>query len=607
MNSIKKVGSMLKYNMKTLIIFELLFKLLTVLIFTPLFLNLFNLIMKVVGYNYLTLENVVNFLINPITIILILVLLLFMMIYTMFDITTIIIILDKSYHQEKVKVVDAVRAALFKCKNLFHVKNILLAVLVLFLIPFLHMGVASSFITTIKIPEFIADFIIKNKFLLTLFLILIVFLVYLLLKWMYSLHYFVLENLSFKEARKKSKSLSCHHHIKDLLTLTIVQISSSIIYFLFIAIGVIVILIFNKLLGHITIINSFITTIIWLFIAFSFICYTLLATPISYATISFLYYIHKSKNQEKIISLKIENSSNNLKINNYLKRIGAILSIIAIILGTIFTYGVYKGKYKLNIEYVRTLEVTAHRGASVQYPENTMSAFVGAKNLGAVWIELDVQQTKDGQIIVIHDTNLKRTTGLNKNTWDVTYEEIKDLDAGSFLNKTYKDERIPLLKDVVKWAKENNMKLNIELKPTGKEKDFEKSVVDIVVDNDYTADCVITSQIYSVLENVKKYNKNIETVYVMSLAVGDITVLKAADHFSVEASSVNKALVKKVHNAGKELYAWTVNSKENILKMINLKVDNIITDNITLAKDTIYSSKTSNVINEYINFINKIF
>ena len=106
---------------------------------------------------------------------------------------------------------------------------------------------------------------------------------------------------------------------------------------------------------------------------------------------------------------------------------------------------------------------------------------------------------------------------------------------------------------------------------------------------------------------MKEYDASIHTVYVMSLAYGDITELTAADHFSIEASNVNQSLVKKVHNAGKELYVWTVNTVENMQKMIELHVDNLITDNITLAKDTITKSKTSNIIQEYIRFIEKNF
>ena len=151
------------------------------------------------------------------------------------------------------------------------------------------------------------------------------------------------------------------------------------------------------------------------------------------------------------------------------------------------------------------------------------------------------------------------------------------------------------------------MKLNIELKPTGHEKEFEKQVVEIIKEKDFSEDCVITSQVYKVLENVKKADERVKTVYVMSLAYGKITDLKYADNFSVEASSANKKLVNRVHKEGKELYVWTINSKENIEKMIELNVDNIITDNITLAKDTIYASKTSNVINEYVKLVRQIF
>ena len=318
-------------------------------------------------------------------------------------------------------------------------------------------------------------------------------------------------------------------------------------------------------------------------------------------------HFHKNKKQEKIKHISFK-ESNKIKFSNVnIKKVGYVLGIIALIGGTVFTYLLYKGKYNFNIVYTRTLEVTAHRGASLYYPENTIVAFKGAKELGADWIELDVQQTKDKKIIVIHDTNFKRTTGVSKNTWEMNYEDVKELDAGSFLDKKYKDERIPLLEEVISFAKKNNIRLNIELKPTGYEKDFEKSVVNIIKKMNFEKECVITSQVYSVLEKVKKYEPSIETVYVMSLAYGNITDLKAADHFSIEASSVNKKLVKKVHNEGKEIYVWTINTKDSIEKMIDLNVDNIITDNISLAKETIYASKTSNIVNEYIKLIEKIF
>ena len=93
---------------------------------------------------------------------------------------------------------------------------------------------------------------------------------------------------------------------------------------------------------------------------------------------------------------------------------------------------------------------------------------------------------------------------------------------------------------------------------------------------------------------------------VMSLAYGNITSLEAADHFSIEATSITSDLVSRVHREEKELYAWTVNTQESIRKMIELNVD-IITDNISLAKKTIYEGKNSVLINKYIKLLERIF
>lgn len=603
MKKAKNVWKTIKYNLWTLVGFECFYKIMSLIIFTPLFLNMFKLITRVVGYKYLTLENIGSFLLNPLTIVMLIMLILLLMFYTLFDIATIIIILDVSYQKKKIKITTAMQLSFQKCKNILHVKNIMLAFLVLFLIPFLNIGISTNFITTIKIPEFIMDFIIKNKLLLGIFIGIILILLTILLRWIYAINYFILENVSFKEARKKSTLLSKKRHLKDLLTILLVQLIMTLVYFGVVFLGIFIIILISKIFKNI-LIKSLSTTIIWIFIAFSFIIFTLLYAPTSYATISVMFYQNKKVRKEKIEFIE---EKDDLQKKMITKKIIFFVLVIALVMGTIFTYGLYKGKYNLNIEYTRTLEVTAHRGASVLYPENTMSAFKGAKELGADWIELDVQQTKDGKIIVIHDTNFKRTTGVDKNTWELDYAEIKKLDAGSFFSKKFKDERIPLLEEVIDFAKKNNIKLNIELKPTGHEKDFEKEVVEIIKEKNFNDDCVITSQVYEVLENVKKYSAKVKTVYVMSFAYGEITSLKAADHFSIEAASANKKLVKRVHKEGKELYVWTINSKENINKMIDLNVDNIITDNISLAKEIIYESKTSNVINEYVKLVRQIF
>lgn len=178
-----------------------------------------------------------------------------------------------------------------------------------------------------------------------------------------------------------------------------------------------------------------------------------------------------------------------------------------------------------------------------------------------------------------------------------------ELDVGSFFDGRFAGEYAPLLSEVIVFAKQNNIKLNIEMKPTGHEEDFEQKVAEIIEAADFREDCVITSQTYEVLEKMKTCDSRIPTAYVMSIAYGDINSLTAADHFSIEASNITDKLVSDVHNAGKKLYVWTVNTQEGINRMIDMDVDNIITDDITLAKECIYLSKTSDVVTEYVKMI----
>ena len=601
---LKNIYNMISYNFKTLLIFEFLYKLMIGLIFIPAVIGIFNLTMRITGFTYLTIENILNFALNPITIIFLLFIIIFLTMATIFDISTLIIIFDSSYKNKKISVMDSIKISLSKCKNIFKLKNISVAILVLFIIPFLNIGVTSNVITSIKIPEFIMDFINANQILSIILLLFYIFLLSLLSKWLFSLHYMIIENKSFKSARKSSKNLIKGNRFKDIIIVTLYQLMSGIFHILFIIVGMFILYVLNMILGKIFVIKSILLTIVWMFMLVSVIIFTIISTGIGYSVISSLYYKHKIDKDEKLITIKSEEKKKNIKFNKKLKYAVIILWIFAIAGGSIFTYQVITGKANLNIEHTRKMEITAHRGASIKYPENTMAAFRGAKKLGADWIELDVQQTKDKQIVVSHDTNLNRVTGVNKDIIDMNYSEIKKLDAGSFFNKKFKGEKIPLLKEVLEFAKKNNIRLNIELKPTGKEKNFEKQVVDLIKEYNFEDRCVVTSQVYNVLKKIKKYDKDIKTVYVMSIAIGKITDAKYADAFSIEATNVTETQVSRVHNAGKELYAWTVNKEESINKMIDMNVDNIITDNIKLGVDLVEKSKRTNIEDIIIKVLN---
>ncbi|MCM1537813.1 MAG: glycerophosphoryl diester phosphodiesterase membrane domain-containing protein [bacterium] len=599
-SKLKTIKNLITFNWKVLLGFQLIYKAASVLIFVPLLFNVFDTIMNVSGYSYLTLENIGSFLTRPLTLLALILLLFLATFYAMIDIGAVVFTLDQSFQNRKVHFWQVIRFSVKNALRTWNVKNIFLVFVVLLMMPFLNIGLASSLITTISIPEFIMDYITATPFLSVLFALLILFLYLLMRKWLYAFHYFTLEGCSFHEARKKSRALSRSRRFRDVVFMAFMQFVFALAGILFVLLIIALAVIASKIFSGIFVTRWLASTAIYLMLLLSLTILASLSMPVSYGCVSVLYYIGKEAAGEPVLHAEAPEYVQNEKRARLIHRCNLILGALIVTVSLIVGYLVNSGALNPQIEYVRTVNVTAHRGASAFYPENTMAAFEGAKDLGADWIELDVQQTKDGQIIVLHDTNLKRTTGMDANTWEMTYAKIAALDAGSFFSPDFAGEKIPLLSEVAAFARENNIKLNIELKPTGYETDFEKNVIDIIKQNGIEDICVITSQVYDVLQNVKAYDETITTVYVMSIAYGDINQLTAADHFSVEASNATKSLVSRVHNAGKELYVWTVNTKETITKMVELNVDNIITDDIELARQCIYESRYSNLLIDYL-------
>lgn len=222
-------------------------------------------------------------------------------------------------------------------------------------------------------------------------------------------------------------------------------------------------------------------------------------------------------------------------------------------------------------------KITAHRGGALRAPENTLSALAYTWECGADFAEIDIQETKDKQLILLHDDSLKRITGLDKKVWEMTYEEIKELDAGSFFGKEYQGERIPALEEVLNFCL-GRLDLNIEIKYNGKNKGIVQRVIQVIRENDFEEHCVVTSMNYRFLEQIKESAPEIRTGYIMTMRYGSISQAEAADFFSVRYDYITESFVREAHALGKEVHAWTVNYRGNIKRLLDMGVDNIITD-----------------------------
>jgi len=221
--------------------------------------------------------------------------------------------------------------------------------------------------------------------------------------------------------------------------------------------------------------------------------------------------------------------------------------------------------------------ITYHRGYSSRAPENTMAAFEAALEDGSPRIELDVQMTADGVAVVTHDTSLRRCTSYNANIYDLTYAQVQQLDAGRWFHRQFTGSYIPTLEEVLALCK-GKAELNIEIKPSTFTPTLEAETVRLIHAYDYGADCVVTSQSYETLCKVKELDPDITTGYILALGVGTYYDLPAADFFSVESTFITAGMVQQIHLRGKTISAWTINRQQDAEKLLQLGVDDLITD-----------------------------
>ncbi|WP_270730268.1 glycerophosphodiester phosphodiesterase [Shimia sp. Alg240-R146] len=226
--------------------------------------------------------------------------------------------------------------------------------------------------------------------------------------------------------------------------------------------------------------------------------------------------------------------------------------------------------------------VIAHRGASAIKPENTMAAIVEAVRVGSDWVEIDVQETADGAVIVMHDSDFMKQAGNPLTIWDATVDDIKDIDIGSWFDSAFAQERAPLLVDVLRAAKDKSGVL-IELKYYGHDEKLEQRVAEIVEAEGMVDQVEIMSLKYDAVEKMRALRPDWSIGLLASASLGQMWNLNA-DFLAVNSATTSHRLVRESHAVGKKVYVWTVNDPLAMSAMISMGVDGLITDEPELAR-----------------------
>ena len=238
--------------------------------------------------------------------------------------------------------------------------------------------------------------------------------------------------------------------------------------------------------------------------------------------------------------------------------------------------------------------VIGHRGFSKIAPENTIASFKKAIEFGANMIEFDIQLTSNDEFVVIHDNNLKRTVGTNEDVYELSSNLLTQLDCGSWFDKSFSNEKIPHLNNLLKIASPKIF-LNIEIKPDVKFKN--NSMAELLLKsldgfskNNFIC---VSSFNHKIITQIKKLNPTITTgVLYNSLkdfrnSPSRLAKKVNAEIFICNKHQINFDVVQNAHQNKIAVYVYGITSKKDVERLLKLNIDGLIADDVQLVKDVI--------------------
>lgn len=568
----------------------LIYKALNVCIVTPILQGIWSVALRLAPDNYITPDNLRTMLRSPVTLVALLLMAVLFCLWTLYEFALIICGLSYARRGIRCKLIPLLRDAGSRVLPALQPRNWLVLILVAFLVPVASIFSDFGLVTRISIPYYIYEVIVGKTLTAGLYWLFRAVLVLLTLRWLLTVHYFILERRTFREARRESAAWLMENPRRSLTGL--LRWALRVVVLMAALYGIMILL---CMVALVIVGMQHENAMYYLWdacraIAYPFLVYVAgcLGTIMQQSYISAEYYNRIEGEPLELTGIE--------DINRGSRRWSLTL-VLAICVGMLAcTTGIaamtwYFMEHDSTIEVIyedNEIQITSHRGYSAAAPENTIPAFEAAIEAGADCAELDVQMTSDGVVVLTHDTNLKRTTGCDANVYDLTYAEVAALDAGSFYSKEFAGTQIPTLDEVIKTCK-GRLRLNIEIKSNEHTPTLAAETVRIIRENGFADECVVTSLSYDTLVAVKEADPEITTGYIMPLALGSYYDLPAVDFYSLEGTFVTSNAVWQAHLRGKTVSVWTMDRSNDIRHMINIGVDDLITDDPITARQLVNS------------------
>lgn len=558
-----------------LLLFELIYKGLMLILFKPILNIVVSLFIRAGGHEILVNREISQFLLSFTGIFMVILVMTISVVLVYYEFSVILLILDKSKKKEKIKLLQITGTALLKLKKIIKNRQIGLSLYILVLIPILNIGIQSSLLPTLSIPDFMIGEIDKYPGSEILFFLLSFALIYFFAKLFIVLPIMLFNNKSFKEASKKSfKTIKGQGLQIGFLIIAGMLIWITLAYLPFMILENVQFILFRILRSLSNISMSI---------------FTLLISPFILSISLGIYnsYIEAGYLKREEISEKIELGFIGKRIWNILEKIFDLIQriilkikkhikiFLPLFLILLIGLNIYSEESVKPIHDRQLL--IGHRGGEYGV-ENTIDTIVFAGTNGADYVEMDVLLTKDNVPVVIHDNNLKRLGNIAENISDLTLEEIKKITIKS---GDYEDN-IPSLEELSKEVK-GKTKLLLEFKTHGKEKD---SIVDRTVEvlekEEILEETIFHTSEIRIIEEFNEKHEDLSMGYVFIGKIGTFSARKMSkmpvDFISAEQSLIDKRMIREVHKSKKAVFAWTINDDYKAERLLELGVDGIITD-----------------------------
>ena len=569
-----------KADIKKYIVFEGIYTVITSVIFIPLISYIFHLAVRGVGSPSLLNRQIFKIGLNYKGIIGLIIILILSTVVVFIEYGTLIVISQKKYFGKEVSIADAFCTSVNNVPKIFNFGMIRLTLLFLLIIPFLEIPLPSKMAKQIVVPKFVMEAILDSKLLLILYIIGIILVSYVFLRWIFTIYCVIIEGKDTKEAVLTSLRLTKNRKISILLRLAL----QNIVFFATVFFILIMTTVAIKLVGRFLKLSPrglpAQSVLIIIASAVAFIL-TLVVSPMNIIFLTRLYYeLRESKQGYVDDTLTLVH---NEKLDRFESKVTRFFRgkrglAISIMIALVVAFGFIDSAITQGVIHLgRDLNIAGHKGDGVDAPENSIAGIMRALDKGANFAEIDVQQSKDGVPVLCHDKSLKHVAGLSAHVMDLTYEELSEIDIGSFFSEEYSGEKIPSLEEALIAAK-GKLNLIIDLKPYGHDSaNLAREVVRLIEKYDMVEDCYVQSLDNNTLKVVRAKNADIKIGQVIIISAGDLSSLDV-DFYTIEQTILSNRLIKDIHDLGREVGVWTVNGKEDAMKVLSYNIDGIITD-----------------------------